>query len=67
MLKLKVTGMTCGGCASSVTRAIAAVAPDAVVKVDLPSGVVAIEGKAPKAAVVAAIEDAGYDVAGEAA
>ena len=67
MLKLKVTGMTCGGCASSVTRAIAAVAPGAAVKVDLPSGVVAIDGQAPKAAVVAAIEDAGYDVTGEAA
>lgn len=67
MLKLKVTGMTCGGCVNSVTRAIAAVAPSAAVKVDLPSGVVAIDGHAPKAAVVAAIEDAGYDVAGEAA
>ena len=67
MLKLKVTGMTCSGCASSVTRAIAAVAPGAAVKVDLPSGVVAIDGAAPKAAVIAAIEDAGYDVTGEAA
>ena len=67
MLKLKVTGMTCGGCASSVTRAIKAIAPGTEVKVDLPSGVVAVEGTVPKEAVVAAIEDAGYDVAGEAA
>jgi copper chaperone len=67
MLKLKVTGMTCGGCASSVTRAIKAVAPAVEVKVDLKSGEVAITGAAQKSAVVAAIEDAGYDVAGEAA
>ena len=67
MLKLKVTGMTCGGCVSSVTRAIKAGAPGAEVKIDLPSGEVAITGSAQKSAVVAAIEDAGYDVTGEAA
>jgi copper chaperone len=67
MLKLKVTGMTCGGCASSVTQAIKAAAPGVEVKVDLKSGEVAITGAAQKTAVVAAIEDAGYDVAGEAA
>ena len=67
MLKLKVTGMSCGGCASSVTQAIKAVAPGAEVKVDLKSGEVAVTGTAQKSDVVAAIEDAGYDVAGEAA
>jgi copper chaperone len=67
MLKLKVAGMTCGGCASSVTRAVAAAAPGAKVSVELTSGEVAIDGAATKEAVVAAIEDAGYDVVGEAA
>jgi len=67
MLKLKVAGMTCGGCVKSVERAVAAAAPGAKVSVDLKSGEVAIDGAAPKQAIVTAIEDAGYDVVGEAA
>ena len=66
-MKLKVSGMTCGGCAKSVERAVAAAAPGAKVTVNLQSGEVAIEGPAAKQAVVNAIEDAGYDVVGEAA
>lgn len=67
MMKLKVAGMTCGGCAKSVERAVVAAAPGAKVSVDLKSGEVAIDGAAAKQAVVTAIEDAGYDVVGEAA
>jgi copper chaperone len=67
MLKLKVAGMTCGGCVKSVERAVAAAAPGAQVSVDLTSGQVAIDGPAAKQAIVAAIEDAGYNVIGEAA
>ena len=67
MLKLKGAGMTCGGCASSVTRAVTAAAPGSKVSVDLKSGEVAIDGPAAKQAIVSAIEDAGYDVVGEAA
>jgi copper chaperone CopZ len=46
---------------------VTAVAPGAKVSIDLKSGEVAIDGAATKQAVVAAIEDAGYDVVGEAA
>ena len=67
MLKLKVAGMTCGGCVKSVERAVAAAAPGAKVSVDLKSGEVAIDGAAAKDAIVTAIEDAGYDVVGDAA
>jgi copper chaperone len=67
MLKLKVAGMTCGGCVKSVERAVVAAAPGAKVTADLQSGEVAIDGAANKQAVVSAIEDAGYDVVGEAA
>ncbi|HET6620370.1 MAG TPA: heavy-metal-associated domain-containing protein [Dongiaceae bacterium] len=67
MLKLKVAGMTCGGCVSSVTRAVTAAAPGAKVSVDLKSGEVAIDGAAPRQAIVTAIEDAGYEVVGEGA
>jgi copper chaperone len=67
MLKLKVAGMSCGGCVSSVTQAVSVAAPGAKVSVDLKSGEVAIDGAVSKQAIVAAIEDAGYDVVGEAA
>jgi copper chaperone len=67
MIKLKVAGMTCGGCVKSVERAVAAAAPGARVIVDLKSGEVAVEGAAARQTVVAAIEDAGYDVVGGAA
>jgi copper chaperone len=67
MLKLKVAGMSCSGCVSSVTRAVTAAAPGVKVSVDLNSGEVAIDGAASKQAIVSAIEDAGYDVVGEAA
>jgi copper chaperone len=67
MLKLKVAGMTCGGCVKSVEHAVTAIAPGAKVSVDLPSGEVAIDGIAAKDAIVTAIKDAGYDVVGEAA
>jgi copper chaperone len=67
MMKLKVSGMTCGGCAKSVERAVAAVAPGATISVDLKSGEVAVDGAAAKQAVVSAIEEAGYDVVGAAA
>lgn len=67
MMKLKVAGMTCGGCASSIVRAVTAAAPGAKIDVDLKSGEVAIAGAADRQVVVAAIEEAGYDVIGEAA
>jgi copper chaperone CopZ len=53
--------------ACSVTRAVTAAAPGAKVSVDLKSGEVVIDGANSRQAVVAAIEDAGYDVVGEAA
>lgn len=65
MLKLKVAGMTCGGCVKSVEHAVTAAAPGARVTVDLKLGEVAIDGTAAKDAIVTAIEDAGYDVVGE--
>ncbi|HET6161375.1 MAG TPA: cation transporter [Dongiaceae bacterium] len=67
MIKLKVAGMTCGGCVKSIERAVAGAVPGAKVSVDLKSGEVAIDGAAAKQAIVTAIEDAGYDVVGEAA
>jgi copper chaperone len=62
MLKLKVDGMTCGGCAQSVTRAVEAVPAVERALVDLAAGEVSVEGAADEGAVRQAIEDAGYDV-----
>ncbi len=59
---LTVKGMTCGGCVGSVTRAIQRKAPDATVKIDLPSGRVDVSGLLAPDAARAAIEAAGYEV-----
>lgn len=67
MLHLKVEGITCGGCASSIKRALASAAPGTTVAVDIEGGKVKVEGPANRAEVVDAIEGAGFDVVGDAA
>lgn len=61
----KVGGLTCGGCAASVQKAIAAAVPGAAVAVDLSAGTVTVEAAAPDDAVISrVVEDAGFDYAG---
>ena len=60
----KVQGMSCGGCASSVTRAIQHVAPSAQVEVDLETGAVTVDGVDDEDAVRRAVEDAGFEFGG---
>ena len=62
-MELTVKGMTCEGCAQAVRRSVGRAAPEAKVEVDLALGRVTVQGKADKAAVVTAIEKAGYAVA----
>lgn len=62
----RVTGMSCGGCASSVEQAIKAVAPSASVEVMLDGGLVKVEGVEDNAVVQKAVEDAGFTFEGEA-
>lgn len=62
MYELKVDGMTCGGCVSSVKRALQALDANASVDVDLQSKTVKIDTAVELHAVKAAVEDAGYDV-----
>jgi copper chaperone len=60
---LKVNGMTCGHCASSVEKAVSEVG--AAGKVDLPGKSVTVdfdESKVSLEAIKDAIEDQGYDV-----
>jgi copper chaperone len=61
-----VTGMTCGHCATSVTEEVSQVPGVTAVEVDLASGGLTVTSEAPvdEAAVRAAVEEAGYEVAG---
>ncbi|HET6562862.1 MAG TPA: heavy-metal-associated domain-containing protein [Marmoricola sp.] len=61
----RVTGMTCGHCASAVGREVGAIAGVADVQVDLHSGDVTVASGAPLARdeVAAAVEEAGYELA----
>ena len=61
-----VTGMTCAHCVRSVTEEIGAIDGVTDVAVDLPSGAVAVTSDRPldEAQVRAAVEEAGYELAG---
>jgi copper chaperone len=61
-----VVGMTCGHCVTSVTEEVAQVAGVTGVDVDLASGGLTVASDAPvdEDAVRAAVEEAGYEVAG---
>ena len=62
MYELKVDGMTCGGCAASVKRALLSLDANAKVDVDLLGKTVKVETAAQLESVKSAVEDAGYDV-----
>jgi copper chaperone len=62
----KVNGMSCGGCAASVERAIKATTPGVSVQVDLENGLVTVEGVAEDGVVQQAVEEAGFIYAGPA-
>ena len=66
----RVDGMTCGGCARSVTNAIIRHAPDATVSVNLEAKTITITttaaGPVPVEAVRKAVEGAGFTFGGAA-
>jgi copper chaperone len=64
MLRLQVSGMTCGHCARAVTRAVEALPRVERALVDLKAGEVSVEGAADEAAIRRAIEEEGYEVKG---
>ncbi len=61
-----VVGMTCGHCVSAVTEEVSQVPGVTAVDVDLASGGLTVTGEAPvdESAVRAAVQEAGYEVAG---
>jgi copper chaperone len=62
----KVSGMTCGGCARSVEKAIKAVAPAAGVTIDVATGNVRVEGAVDEGLLAKAVDDAGFEFMGRA-
>ncbi len=63
-----VTGMTCGHCVSAVTEEVTALPGVTAVDVDLASGRLTVTSDAPvdDDAVRAAVDEAGYELAGTA-
>jgi copper chaperone len=63
-LTYRVDGMTCGHCTVAVTEEVTKVAGVAAVDVDLDTKLVRVSGdNVDEAAVVAAIDEAGYEAA----
>jgi copper chaperone CopZ len=63
-ITLTVPGMTCGHCEASVKREVGAVPGVAAVNVDLITKLVTVEGVGlDREQIVAAIDEAGFDVA----
>lgn len=63
-MTIKVGGMTCGGCAASVTRVLEAIEGVSGVDVSLERGEAVVQvapEKADRARLIAAIEDAGFE------
>lgn len=60
MFRFHVPGMTCGGCARSVTNAILSVDPAAEVATDPPGREVRVTSQADEQALFAALAEAGY-------
>jgi copper chaperone len=60
MLMLKVVDMSCGHCVATIEKTVKGVDADARVGTDLATKTVSVEGAADPAAIVAALEDAGY-------
>jgi copper chaperone len=60
----KVQGMTCEGCARSITRAVAAELPAVKTQVSVQSGTLTVDGDHDEAAVARAVDNAGFTFAG---
>lgn len=57
---LAVSGMTCGGCAGAVARALSTVPGVVAARVDLAGGLVTVTGTARAEDLLLAVQDAGF-------
>ena len=62
--KYKIGGMTCGGCVSSVKKALSRALPKAVIEVSLDEESASIDGEHAVETIRTAIENAGFDFGG---
>lgn len=60
MTEFQIQNMTCGHCASVVTKAVQAVDPKANLEIDLPTHRVRIESSAPREQLAKSLTEAGY-------
>ena len=60
----RVTGMSCGGCARSVETAIKALAPSAVVTVDLANAKITVDNVTDDSLIEKAVGEAGFTYGG---
>jgi copper chaperone len=60
MIELEITGMSCQHCVSAVTEALEGVVGVVRVEVNRESGQALVEGQSEPAALLAAVETAGY-------
>ncbi|MEY3972430.1 MAG: hypothetical protein RLY84_823 [Actinomycetota bacterium] len=58
--EIEISGMTCGHCAASITKELAAVPGVHVLEVNHATGKAIVEGEASEENLVAAIDQAGY-------
>ena len=58
----RVSGMTCGGCAKHVEKALRSVAGVRAVVMDVTKGTATVEGAAPFEAMAASVGAAGYEL-----
>ena len=63
MTELQITGMTCGHCTAAVKKALEKVSGVASADVDLAAGRATVSGTAPLDALIAAVQDEGYQAA----
>lgn len=59
-MELKIEGMTCGGCAKSVTKAIQSVDSAAKIETNPAARAVKVETTATPSAILQVLEEAGY-------
>lgn len=62
MYEVKVSGMTCGSCASAITHALKTIDPKVKVSVDLQTQIVRVESDKNEKEITTLIEEAGYPV-----
>lgn len=62
---IEVVNIKCGGCASSIERALNSIEGVKQVQVDINTQKISVEGKADKGELVAVLHKLGYPLAGE--